>query len=123
MKTVKLVSNDDELSVHVQRQKTAFPPNFVHSLDSTHMLLTAIRMQKLGLSYTSVHDSYWTHPCSVDQMNVTLRDCFAELYTQPILENLLTSFRTRYPRCEFPELPERGTLSLEEVKKSTYFFN
>ena len=29
-------------NVHVMRQKSAFPPNFIHSLDSTHMLMTAL---------------------------------------------------------------------------------
>ena len=28
------------------KQKNAFPPNFVHSLDSTHMLLTALHCQR-----------------------------------------------------------------------------
>ena len=29
-------------SVNSQKQATAFPPNFIHSLDATHMLLTAL---------------------------------------------------------------------------------
>jgi DNA-directed RNA polymerase, mitochondrial len=45
---IQLVDDCDELSVNAQRQRSAFPPNFVHSLDSTHMLLTAMRMQNLG---------------------------------------------------------------------------
>ena len=31
----------EDLPVAVQRQKSAFPPNYVHSLDSSHMLMTA----------------------------------------------------------------------------------
>ncbi len=123
LQTVKVVHQSDDLNVHVQRQKSAFPPNFVHSLDSTHMLLTAIRMQKLNLSFTSVHDSYWTHPCSVGAMNSELRGAFVDLYSMPILEDLLMSLRIRFPKAHFPEIPARGNLRLEDVRCSTYFFN
>ena len=30
------------------KQRTAFPPNYVHSLDSTHMMLTANACRKNG---------------------------------------------------------------------------
>jgi len=123
LQTVQVVHESDDLNVHVMKQKSAFPPNFVHSLDSTHMLLTSIKMQSRGLSFTAVHDSYWTHPCSVDEMNHELRDCFRDLYSSPILEDLLESFELRYPSCDFPPLPERGELDMEDVTKSTYFFN
>lgn len=35
-----------------------------------------------------VHDSYWTHACDVDKMNIILREKFVELYEAPILENV-----------------------------------
>eukprot|EP00615_Pteridomonas_danica_P004085 CAMPEP_0114332208 /NCGR_PEP_ID=MMETSP0101-20121206/2927_1 /TAXON_ID=38822 ORGANISM="Pteridomonas danica, Strain PT" /NCGR_SAMPLE_ID=MMETSP0101 /ASSEMBLY_ACC=CAM_ASM_000211 /LENGTH=791 /DNA_ID=CAMNT_0001462801 /DNA_START=303 /DNA_END=2678 /DNA_ORIENTATION=- len=123
MQTVQVTLNNDDLSVHKTRQRSAFPPNFVHSLDSTHMLLTAIKMQELGLSFTAVHDSYWTHPSDVEVMNEALRRSFVDLYSQPILEDLKETLMIRFPGKEFPEIPERGDLSLEDVMKSTYFFN
>ena len=33
------------------------------------MMLTALYCQKHGLTFTSVHDSFWTHACDVDTMN------------------------------------------------------
>jgi DNA-directed RNA polymerase, mitochondrial len=123
LQTIQVTLNNDDLEVHRARQRSAFPPNFVHSLDSTHMLLTAIKMQQLGLSFTAVHDSYWTHACDVDQMNSALRTCFVDLYSQPILEDLRETLMIRFPRKEFPEIPNRGKLDLESVKESKYFFN
>jgi DNA-directed RNA polymerase len=35
----------------VKRQRTAFPPNFVHSLDGSHMMMTAIACKKAGLNF------------------------------------------------------------------------
>ncbi|KAJ0488987.1 putative DNA-directed RNA polymerase [Helianthus annuus] len=109
--------------VMVKRQRTAFPPNFVHSLDGSHMMMTAIACKEAGLSFAGVHDSFWTHACDVDQMSVILREKFVELYEAPILENLLESFQKSFPNMEFPPLPERGDFDLKEVLKSPYFFN
>ncbi|XP_058067741.1 DNA-directed RNA polymerase 3B, chloroplastic isoform X2 [Magnolia sinica] len=109
--------------VDVKRQRTAFPPNFVHSLDGSHMMMTAIACGDAGLHFAGVHDSYWTHACDVDKMNVILRQKFVELYNMPILENLLESFQTSFPTLSFPPLPNRGNFDLEEVLESPYFFN
>lgn len=113
----------DDLPIHRTKQRSAFPPNFVHSLDATHMLLTSLRMKEAGLSFAAVHDSYWTHACDVDEMRHKLRESFVELYEQPILENLRESIVMRYPNLDCPPLPERGELNLSEVMKSSYFFH
>ncbi len=66
--SVVVAKQVEDLPVNRTKQKSAFPPNFVHSLDATHMLLTSLRMKEAGLSFVSVHDSYWTHACDVDDM-------------------------------------------------------
>ncbi|KAJ1435406.1 DNA-directed RNA polymerase, phage-type [Sesbania bispinosa] len=109
--------------VMVKRQRTAFPPNFVHSLDGSHMMMTAVACKKAGLNFAGVHDSYWTHACDVDNMNRILREKFVELYETPILENLLEDFQRSFPSLTFPPLPERGDFDLREVLESPYFFN
>ncbi|XP_039051823.1 DNA-directed RNA polymerase 1B, mitochondrial-like [Hibiscus syriacus] len=109
--------------VMVKRQRTAFPPNFVHSLDGSHMMMTAVACKKAGLNFAGVHDSYWTHACDVDEMNKILREKFVELYEAPILENLLESFQESFPSLNFPALPVRGDFDLREVLESPYFFN
>ena len=69
LQSMTLSVEDDALPVSGQKQRSAFPPNYVHSLDSTHMLMTAMNMKKKGLTFSAVHDSYWTHACDVDVMN------------------------------------------------------
>ncbi|KAE8700156.1 DNA-directed RNA polymerase 3 [Hibiscus syriacus] len=110
-------------SVDVRKQRTAFPPNFVHSLDGSHMMMTAVACRDAGLHFAGVHDSFWTHACDVEMMNQILREKFVELYSMPILENLLESFKASYPSLIFPPLPGRGNFDLREVLKSPYFFN
>lgn len=46
---------DADKPVLVQRQKSAFPPNFVHSLDSTHMMMTALACQEAGLTFAGTY--------------------------------------------------------------------
>ena len=122
LQKLSLTKDSDELPIHRSRQATAFPPNYIHSLDSSHMLLTALEMDRRGLTFSAVHDSFWTHACDVDEMNTALRDVFVDLYSQPLLERLKESWEKRYPDLEFPDLPNRGNLDLEEVRKAKYFF-
>jgi DNA-directed RNA polymerase len=43
LQTVYISDPNAPTEVSPQKQSTAFPPNFIHSLDATHMLLTALR--------------------------------------------------------------------------------
>uniref|UniRef100_A0A672YWK9 DNA-directed RNA polymerase n=1 Tax=Sphaeramia orbicularis TaxID=375764 RepID=A0A672YWK9_9TELE len=89
-------------SLHVFRrpdtvkQKNAFPPNFIHSLDSTHMMLTALHCYSAGLTFVSVHDCFWTHALTVDIMNKVCREQFVALHSQPILQDLSNFLLLKY---------------------------
>ncbi|CAH8348222.1 unnamed protein product [Eruca vesicaria subsp. sativa] len=119
---VLTIQRDTE-KVKARKQMTALAPNFVHSLDASHMMMTAIACNKAGLSFAGVHDSFWTHASDVDLMNKILREKFVELYDKPVLENLLESFQKSFPSLKFPPLPERGDFDLREVLRSPYFFS
>lgn len=80
------------------KEKNAFPPNFVHSLDSCHMMLTSVNCEKSGITFVSVHDCFWTHANSVPLMNKICRDQFVLLHSQPILEDLSKSFMDKYEK-------------------------
>ena len=123
LQKVVVASSNDDCPVHRTRQTSAFPPNYVHSLDSTHMMMTAIECEKVGMTFTAVHDSYWTHACDVDEMNEKLRDAFVELHEKPLLEELRTCLALQYPGLDIPPVPARGNLDLNDVRDSEYFFN
>jgi DNA-directed RNA polymerase len=82
--------------VNSRKQMTAFPPNFIHSLDATHMLLSAVKCAENGITFAAVHDSFWTHPGQVDNLNRILRDAFVNLHSVDIMEKLKDEFETRY---------------------------
>jgi DNA-directed RNA polymerase len=123
MQHVVVAEISDGLPVAKQRQRSAFPPNFVHSLDATHMLMTAKECESHGLDFAAVHDSYWTQAGSVDEMNEILRNQFVKLYSdENILEDFAMSLNILYPDVEFPPVPKRGNFDLSVVKGAKYFF-
>ncbi|CAI4437194.1 BAI_1a_G0016520.mRNA.1.CDS.1 [Saccharomyces cerevisiae] len=82
--------------VNARRQKAGLPPNFIHSLDASHMLLSAAECGKQGLDFASVHDSYWTHASDIDTMNVVLREQFIKLHEVDLVLRLKEEFDQRY---------------------------
>ncbi|XP_050532708.1 DNA-directed RNA polymerase, mitochondrial [Daktulosphaira vitifoliae] len=121
---------------NVMKQKNAFPPNFIHSLDSSHMMLTSLHCERAGITFVSVHDCFWTHPNTVDIMGKICREQFVALHNEPILENLSQFMIEKYelPHIHepndtqellytFKRLPKKGNFNLNSVLDSTYFFS
>ncbi|XP_017756458.1 PREDICTED: DNA-directed RNA polymerase, mitochondrial [Eufriesea mexicana] len=121
------------------KQRNAFAPNFIHSLDSTHMMLTGLYCTRKNVTFVSVHDCFWTHPSTIDIMNKICREQFVALHSEPILENLAKFFMKRYSpiylklnskNCAVEKIheslnrvPQKGTFDINHVLSSTYFFN
>lgn len=151
LQRLKVMRDGEKMPVQKARQKTAFPPNYIHSLDSSHMMLTALACKRegespfapcccpahgstgcpqlsacAGLVFAGVHDSFWTHAGDVPVLNRLLREAFVELHSRPLLEELLAGFKARYTDidpAEFPPIPELGTLDLNQVLEAEYFFS
>ncbi|USP78726.1 uncharacterized protein yc1106_06000 [Curvularia clavata] len=92
--TVSKRSQQDE--VDKRKQLQAFPPNFIHSLDATHMTLSALKANEMGLDFAAVHDSFWTHASDIPNLNVILRDAFVRMHTEDIVGRLAAEFSARY---------------------------
>ncbi|KAF6749610.1 mitochondrial RNA polymerase [Ephemerocybe angulata] len=104
--------------VNTVKQATAFPPNFVHSLDATHMMLSAIEASNKGLTFAAVHDSYWTHACDIDLLSTIIRDTFINLHSSDMLKRLHDEFLERYRGYLIPvlHLQENTTLNKRLVE-------
>ncbi|KAK8160979.1 LOW QUALITY PROTEIN: hypothetical protein BKA80DRAFT_332729 [Phyllosticta citrichinensis] len=91
------LKNPDAIdAVNKRKQLQAFPPNFIHSLDATHMFLSAIKSHEVGLTFSSVHDSFWTHAADIPLMNRVLRDAFVAMHSEDIIGRLHEEFTVRY---------------------------
>ncbi|CCL99811.1 uncharacterized protein FIBRA_01835 [Fibroporia radiculosa] len=102
LQTVFISDPNSPTSVNASKQASAFPPNFIHSLDATHMMLTALECKTQGVTFASVHDSYWTHPSSIDQMSTIIRDTFIALHSSDVLGKLGDEFLQRYKGYKIP---------------------
>ncbi|KAH7394857.1 DNA-directed RNA polymerase mitochondrial precursor [Phaeosphaeria sp. MPI-PUGE-AT-0046c] len=83
-------------TIDKRKQLQAFPPNFIHSLDATHMTLSALKCAEVGLDFAAVHDSFWTHACDIPNLNVILRDAFVRMHSEDIVGRLAEEFKARY---------------------------
>ncbi|CAK7207106.1 DNA-directed RNA polymerase [Sporothrix eucalyptigena] len=95
--------------VHRRKQLQAFPPNFIHSLDASHMLLSALECDALGLQFAAVHDSFWTHAADINTMNRVLRDAFVRIHSEDVVGRLAREFEVRY----------RGSLYLAKLARDS----
>eukprot|EP00871_Galdieria_phlegrea_P001321 jgi/Galph1/218/GphlegSOOS_G4904.1 len=123
MQIVSMQLYDESLPVEKRKQRTAFPPNYVHSLDSSHMLMTASACWKEGMYFAAVHDSFWTSAADVDRMNQILRESFVRLHSNNLLWELFEYFCSRYPQIEFSPPPQRGNLDIRKVLDAPFFFD
>eukprot|EP00415_Alexandrium_ostenfeldii_P001627 UN1627 len=117
------VNHGETRKVQKVKQRMGFPPNFIHSLDATHMMMVADGCKREGVSFAGVHDSFWTHACNAPSLNRIIRSAFVELHQQPILEDLYEDLLVRLGGVEPPPLPKQGLLDLSGVHKSLYIFN
>lgn len=100
------------------QMQNAIAPNFVHALDASHLTLTALRMKEQALCMVAIHDSFGTHAGDVDCMHSQIREAFIDLYKE---RNILGEFL--WDVQGVGEAPMRGTLDVECVRDSEFFFS
>jgi DNA-directed RNA polymerase, mitochondrial len=111
----------DDQRMDKSRQVNGIAPNFVHSLDACHLMMTIVKAKdKYGIEdFSVVHDSFGTHACDIEQLGMVLRETFCDLYTGDILLN----FKKEQRDIKLPELPQFGELDIKEVMDSEFFFS
>jgi len=119
---VTLADTDGD-KVDKGKQRMGFPPNFVHSLDATHMMLVAQACKGEGMTFAGVHDSFWTHACDAPRLNVLIRDAFVDLHQRPILNELYRDLQIQLGGTDLPPLPTQGDLDVTLVRGSAFFFH
>lgn len=121
---VHITSVEDSDVTNRRKNISAFPPNFVHSLDASHLGFTVLALhdQHQVVDFSMVHDSYGTTLDNIDVMSQVLREQFSRLYTEfSPLEALRGDYYRRTGRV-LPACPRSGTFDLSNVLSSKYFF-
>lgn len=101
---------------HNIQQKNGIAPNFVHSLDSSHMVMAVNAADDIALAL--IHDDYGTHAGHASAFNKVIRQSFHKLYSEndPLLE------WGEQVGANLETIPPRGKYNLDNVLKAPYFF-
>ncbi|CAM0028180.1 RNA polymerase [Vibrio phage D529] len=99
-------------------------PNFVHSMDASHLTLATVAFKRAGLnSIAVIHDSFGTHAGNTEKLRKLLIDSFVDMYlTFDVITNFKEENEARLLIAIEVEVPEKGDLDLEIVRTSPYAF-
>lgn len=95
-------------------------PNFVHSMDAAHMALV---IKAFPGTFGAVHDSFSTHACDVDKLVEHTKWQFAMLYNVNNFFDRIQYMLIENFKGYSVKQPELGSLKVEEVISSDYFFS
>ncbi|WP_406853368.1 DNA-directed RNA polymerase [Brevundimonas sp. BH3] len=131
---VMLCVGGKELRLHLRRETdginrrsmaNAIAPNFIHSMDATHLMAVVNKCADDAITLSVVHDSFATHPCDVEDMRTILKDKFYELYQYDWLTYLRDEFLAQLPaeyQDRIPPTPAMGSFDISLVKQSEFLF-
>lgn len=100
----------------------AISPNYVHSLDASHMWSTVKRMLDAGItSFSMIHDSYGCPAPDVNMMRAFTNEEFHAMHTDNQLAIMKEEIE-QILKVELPPVPETGTYNINDVLEAEYFF-
>lgn len=105
------------------KMRNGIAPNFVHSMDASHMMLTITAAAAEGIDcFACIHDDYGTHAADTERFFQIIREQFVKMYTE---HDPLAEFKQEQEEAlgiKLPDLPARGDLDIRRVVESDYFF-
>lgn len=111
-----------------RKQKQGIAPNFVHSMDASHLMLTVCACVDKGVNaFAMIHDSYGVPAGYGSIMFTTVREVFVSTYTEnDVLQDLhdhICNLLSPKMLKDLPEVPTKGDLDLDCTKESMYAFS
>jgi DNA-directed RNA polymerase len=111
-------------ALDARRQANGVAPNWVHSMDATHLRMAVLYGKDNGLnSFAVIHDSFGTHACDSDLLAACLRESMVDLYEGDVLGAFQSEVCGILPTSvKVPQRPSNGALDLNLIKESDYVF-
>lgn len=127
MSVSKHAAQEGPMPLDRHKQQNGISPNFVHSMDASHMMLTVLAAQENGIEhFAMIHDSFGTAPGLAGTMFTTVRDVMVETYSQrDVIQDFYDAFDgllSSDARDKIPQPPTKGNLNLEDIRSSQYCF-
>lgn len=119
-----IIPNEALATVDTNRMRNSSSPNFAHSCDAAHLMLTMDAAQKAGIRhFACIHDDYGTHAYHTEEFNTIIREQFYNMYSGECVLARLKYELEWNSELDLPEVPPHGTLDLTGVLTSKYFFS
>lgn len=104
-------------SLDTKRIANAIAPNFVHSLDASHLTMVLNKAQRAGMTVAAIHDDFGVHAADTEEFAGIIRREFIRMYEDStILQRLADATGYTAPP------PSPGLLDLNNIESSRYFF-
>lgn len=117
----------DTREIDPTRQVSGIAPNFIHSLDASHLMMSVKEASAQGIhNFALIHDSLGVHAGETEKFATIIRDCFYKLYAEntPLVDittHLLNQLDDDLQH-KAPAMPTLGTLDLNDIKRAKYLF-
>ena len=113
---LKVADYDDDGTPKNSQQRSGIAPNFVHSIDSTHMVMTINSTD--FRCYAMIHDDFGTHAGNTEVLFKAIRTSFFNLYKkhEPLRE------WGEQVGADLTTLPPMGEYNINDIKSAGYFF-
>lgn len=125
-KPVNIVYGGEKITIKLPFKELATPdsasqaagvaPNVIHSLDATHLMLTAFLCKSRGVIPTTIHDCYAAHLCDMPLVFKMTREAFVRLYRVNPIFDIFKSLKISY------DMPQ-GEFDINEVFNSDFCFS
>lgn len=121
-KRIRIYNKQDTGNIDKHKQTTGIAPNFIHSMDSSHLQLTVLACHEQGIKHFAViHDSYACPLAQAGDLYRIVREEFIKMYTE---HDVLAEFRDNlqhFSNTVLPQPPLKGDLEIKSVQNSHYF--
>lgn len=118
----RLSTGSETNQIDNRHQQSGVSPNFVHSMDASHLCRTVIAGAAEGIeSFACIHDDFGTHASDTEKLHRVLREQFVGMYQVDQLD-LFKKQQEERTGVKLLNLPPRGTLDIRKVLDSRYFF-
>lgn len=125
-KRYRMILTREGTRLNGRKQQAGIAPNFIHSLDASHLMKTIDRCLRAGIKdFAMVHDSYGCHAAHAEELSYQLRAAFVEQYEGDVLGDFAKQLAENLPpelAEKLPPRPPMGSLDLSKVIESDYFF-
>lgn len=105
----------------ITKAQSGIGPNFIHSLDATHLRMVAMRLAELGLPAIWIHDSFAVHSNHRKTLYKIIVEEFIKLYNRNHLLDIKKLWEEAY-KVTLPDPPTLGKWDIKSLVNCPRFF-